>query len=133
MHVARSDGLAGADPANLARQRILVESLGGTYHQVVGDDIPAALLDFARGVNATQLVLGASRRGRLAQLLLGRGVGVTTTARVRRRSTCTWSPTRRSARAGGLPRRAGARSAARRRLAGLGARRGRAAAADRWC
>ena len=79
VHVARSDGLAGADPANLARQRVLVESLGGTYHQVVGDDIPTALLDFARGVNATQLVLGASRRGRLAQIF-SRGVGVTTTA-----------------------------------------------------
>ncbi|MFJ8579296.1 DUF4118 domain-containing protein [Micromonospora sp. NPDC093277] len=79
VHVARSDGLAGADPARLARQRVLVESLGGTYHQVLGGDIPAALLDFARGVNATQLVLGASRRGRFAQLL-SRGVGVTTTA-----------------------------------------------------
>ncbi|WP_225853803.1 DUF4118 domain-containing protein [Micromonospora sp. AMSO31t] len=79
VHVARSDGLAGADPAQLARQRVLVESLGGTYHQVLGADIPAALLDFARGVNATQLVLGASRRGRFAQLL-SRGVGVTTTA-----------------------------------------------------
>ncbi len=41
VHVARSDGLAGADPAALARQRVLVESLGGTYHQVVGADIPA--------------------------------------------------------------------------------------------
>ncbi|ASW55496.1 DUF4118 domain-containing protein [Plantactinospora sp. KBS50] len=79
VHVARSDGLAGADPAQLARQRVLVESLGGTYHQVLGTNIPAALLDFARGVNATQLVLGASRRGRVAQLF-SRGVGVTTTA-----------------------------------------------------
>ncbi len=79
VHVARSDGLAGGDPSLLARQRVLVESLGGTYHQVVGIDIPAALLDFARGVNATQLVLGASRRGRMAQLF-SRGVGVTTTA-----------------------------------------------------
>ncbi|MGW5669210.1 DUF4118 domain-containing protein [Micromonospora sp. NPDC003776] len=79
VHVARSDGLAGADPAQLARQRVLVESLGGTYHQVLGADIPAALLDFARGVNATQLVLGASRRGRFAQIF-SRGVGVTTTA-----------------------------------------------------
>ena len=79
VHVARSDGLAGADPANLARQRVLLESLGGTYHQVVGTDIPTALLDFARGVNATQLVLGASRRGRIAQIF-SPGVGVTTTA-----------------------------------------------------
>ncbi|WP_326638591.1 DUF4118 domain-containing protein [Streptosporangium sp. NBC_01755] len=79
LHVTRSDGLAGADLASLARQRTLVESLGGTYHQVVGDDVPRALLDFARGVNATQLVLGASRRGRFAQIF-SRGVGVTTTA-----------------------------------------------------
>ena len=40
VHVARSDGLAGADPAQLARQRVLVESLGGTYHQVLGTDVP---------------------------------------------------------------------------------------------
>ncbi len=79
VHVTRSDGLAGADPALLAKQRVLLESLGGTYHQVVGADIPAALLDFARGVNATQLVLGASRRGRFAQIFAP-GVGVTTTA-----------------------------------------------------
>jgi len=79
VHVARSDGLAGADPALLSRQRLLVESLGGTYHQVVGGDVPRALLDFARGVNATQLVLGASRRGRLAQIFSA-GVGTTTTA-----------------------------------------------------
>ncbi|WP_336207236.1 DUF4118 domain-containing protein [Nonomuraea sp. LPB2021202275-12-8] len=79
VHVTTADGLSGADPAGLARLRTLVESLGGTYHQVVGDNIPRALLDFAGGVNATQLVLGASRRGRLAQIL-SRGVGVTTTA-----------------------------------------------------
>ncbi len=79
VHVTVGDGLTGASPADLARQRTLVESLGGTYHQVLGDDIPQALLDFARGVNATQLVLGASRRGRFAQLF-SRGVGMTTTA-----------------------------------------------------
>ena len=76
VHVARSDGLTGADPAELARQRTLVESLGGTYHQVVGDDVPSALLDFARGVNATQLVLGASRREAGSRRLFAPGVGV---------------------------------------------------------
>ncbi|NUT06320.1 MAG: sensor histidine kinase KdpD [Hamadaea sp.] len=80
VHVARSDGLAaGTDPAHLARQRVLVEGIGGSYHEVIGDDIPRALLDFARAVNATQLVLGASRRGRFAQIFAP-GVGVTTTA-----------------------------------------------------
>ena len=79
VHVARNDGLADADPATLAKQRVLVESLGGSYHLVVGADVPRALLDFARAVNATQIVLGASSRGKLAQIFAA-GVGVTTTA-----------------------------------------------------
>jgi len=79
VHVNRNDGLAGADPAALAKQRVLVESLGGTYHQVIGTDIPRALLDFARAVNATQIVLGVSSRGKFAQIFSA-GVGVTTTA-----------------------------------------------------
>jgi two-component system sensor histidine kinase KdpD len=68
VHVARSDGIAGASPGALAAQRLLVESLAGSFHQVLGDDVPAALLAFARGENATQLVLGDSRRTRLARL-----------------------------------------------------------------
>ena len=67
VHVARSDGLAGASQGALARQRQLVESLGGSYHQVLGDDVPEALLAFARAENATQLVLGDSRRSLLAR------------------------------------------------------------------
>ena len=34
------------DPAHLARQRVLVESLGGTYHQVLGSDIPTRAAGF---------------------------------------------------------------------------------------
>src|SRR3984957_13795457 len=75
VHVTKSDGLTGANPANLARQRQLVESLGGTYHQVVGDEISEALLIFAKAENATQLVLGASRRSWLGALLPGPGIG----------------------------------------------------------
>ena len=78
VHVTRSDGLTGADPAALAEQRRLVESLGGTYHQVIGDDIPEALLSFARAENATQLVLGASRRSWLSSVLTGPGFGART-------------------------------------------------------
>jgi two-component system sensor histidine kinase KdpD len=62
VHVTRGDGLADAGIAALAAQRRLVESLGGSYHSVVGDSIPEALLDFARSVDATQIVLGATRR-----------------------------------------------------------------------
>ncbi len=78
VHVTRSDGLTGASAAHLADQRALVERLGGSYHQVVGDDVPTALLEFARAENTTQLVLGASRRGRVAHML-DPGIGVTTT------------------------------------------------------
>ncbi|WP_269087199.1 sensor histidine kinase [Kribbella sp. ALI-6-A] len=78
VHVTRSDGLTGADPARLAEQRRLVESLGGSYHQVVGEDIPDALLAFARAENATQLVLGGSRRTFLSTMLTGPGIGATT-------------------------------------------------------
>ena len=69
VHVARSDGLTRADQGELARQRLLVESLGGSYHQVLGHDVAEALLDFARAENATQLVLGDSRRPAWSRLL----------------------------------------------------------------
>ncbi|MGH6654320.1 MAG: DUF4118 domain-containing protein, partial [Actinocrinis sp.] len=79
VHVARSDGLAGELSASaLAAQRHLVESLGGSYHTVVGDDVPRALLEFARAQNATQLVLGTSRRSRVSRFVTGRGIGETT-------------------------------------------------------
>ncbi|MFF2349177.1 ATP-binding protein [Kitasatospora sp. NPDC058115] len=78
VHVTRSDGLAGASSGTLAQQRQLVETLGGSYHVVVGDDIPTALLAFARAHDATQLVLGTSRRGRTARFLTGPGIGETT-------------------------------------------------------
>ncbi|PBC71164.1 two-component system sensor histidine kinase KdpD [Streptomyces sp. TLI_235] len=77
VHVTRSDGLAGASPGALAEQRQLVETLGGSYHVVVGDDIPSSLLAFARAHDATQLVLGTSRRGRLNRFLTGPGNGQT--------------------------------------------------------
>ena len=77
VHVTSQDGLRSGSPAELAEQRALVEKLNGTYHQVVGEDIPTALVEFARSVNATQLVLGASRRGRVAALLTGPGIGAT--------------------------------------------------------
>jgi two-component system sensor histidine kinase KdpD len=78
VHVSKSDGLSGASPAALGRQRQLVESLGGTYHEIVGDNISQSLIDFARGQNATQLVLGASRRNALSRLLTGTGIGAGT-------------------------------------------------------
>ncbi|OCC11562.1 sensor histidine kinase KdpD [Streptomyces sp. PTY087I2] len=76
VYIARSDGLSSASPKELAVQRTLVEDLGGTFHHVIGEDIPSALLEFARAVNATQIVLGASRR-RSWQYVFGPGVSAT--------------------------------------------------------
>ena len=77
LHVTSSDGLAGANPGVLAAQRALVETLGGSYHQVLAEQIPRALVDFARSVDATQLVVGVSRRGALTRLFGGPGTAAT--------------------------------------------------------
>lgn len=77
VHITSQDGLRTGNPATLAEQRALVEKLNGTYHQVIGEDIPTALVEFARSVNATQLVLGASRRGRVTAAFTGPGIGAT--------------------------------------------------------
>lgn len=77
VHVISQDGLRSAHPEALARQRALVEKLGGSYHQVIGDDVPHALVEFAKAANATQLVIGVSRRSRLLAMLTGPGIGTT--------------------------------------------------------
>ncbi|MDX6315902.1 MAG: two-component system, OmpR family, sensor histidine kinase KdpD [Streptomyces sp.] len=76
VHIDAAEGLHSGSPRELAVQRTLVEDLGGSFHHVIGDDVPTALLDFARGVNATQIVLGTSRR-KAWQYVLGPGVGAT--------------------------------------------------------
>ena len=77
VHVSGQDGLSDAHPGALSTQRSLVEKLGGSYHQVVGEDVPRALVDFAKASNATQLVIGVSRRSRVAAALTGPGIGAT--------------------------------------------------------
>ncbi len=73
-HVTQSDGLVDSTGDALATGRQLVQDLGGTLHQVAGDDVAEAVLDFARGVNATQIVVGTSKRGAF-QSFLSRGIG----------------------------------------------------------
>ncbi|MCV7334531.1 MULTISPECIES: sensor histidine kinase [Mycolicibacterium] len=74
VHVVRGDGLSGVSAPQMGKVRELAISLGATLHTVVGDDVPAALLDFARERNATQLVLGTSRRSRWARMF-DEGIG----------------------------------------------------------
>ena len=74
VHVVRGDGLSGVSAPQMGKVRELALSLGATVHTVVGDDVPSALLDFARDENATQLVIGTSRRSRWARIF-DEGIG----------------------------------------------------------
>ena len=71
VHVRSQQGLAEQPTADLANHRRLVEEVGGEFHETSGADIAAALIDFARAENATQLVLGASRRSRWREATSG--------------------------------------------------------------
>jgi len=71
VHVRPDTGVAhGAD--TLDTQRTMVAAAGGSFQVVPGEDVAATLLAFARAEDATQMVLGASRRSRLRTLLTGR-------------------------------------------------------------
>jgi two-component system sensor histidine kinase KdpD len=75
VHVSAQTGLRDADPGSLAAQSALTEQLGGTFHQLVGDDVTDTLVNFARGQNASQLVIGLSRRSWIKAALTGPGIG----------------------------------------------------------
>ncbi|UUL77336.1 DUF4118 domain-containing protein [Pseudarthrobacter sp. Fe7] len=74
VNVRRAEGRSAAPAQVLEAQRQLVTDLGGTFHTVSGEDAADSLLEFARSVNATQIVIGASP-GRLWNGILGIGVG----------------------------------------------------------
>ena len=71
VHVLRSDGLDRVDDTALRESRRLVESLSGSFHTVVGDDVAEAIMEFARGVNASMVVVGVSSHTGIRQLFTG--------------------------------------------------------------
>jgi two-component system, OmpR family, sensor histidine kinase KdpD len=74
VHVDRDDGLTGGRAGPLEKQRALVTAVGGSFHQIPGEDVPETLLRFARAENATQIVLGASLRGRVLTFFTGKSI-----------------------------------------------------------
>jgi two-component system sensor histidine kinase KdpD len=118
VHVRSDEGLLGPASDGVADHHRLVEELGGRYLEVAGTDVAAALVDVARAENATQLVLGASRRNRLAAMsrgsVINRVVRLSGPIDVHVISDHTSDP--ETARTGGRPRR-------RRRPAALPPRR----------
>jgi two-component system, OmpR family, sensor histidine kinase KdpD len=71
VHVKTTDGVARGSAHRLEGQHQLLGELGGRYAEITGLDVAQALVHFARAENATQLVLGASRQSRLAELVQG--------------------------------------------------------------
>jgi two-component system, OmpR family, sensor histidine kinase KdpD len=71
VHVRSDTGLTSFASDRLSEYQQLVEQVGGEFREVTGGDVAAALLDFARAENATQIVLGASERSRWQELLQG--------------------------------------------------------------
>lgn len=71
IHVEPQDGLSTSSDSDPMPSQVLVESLGGTFRDVVGSDVGGALVETARSINATQIVMGASSRGRFAEFLRG--------------------------------------------------------------
>ena len=71
VHVISNDGLRSPDERRLDRAQQLIASLDGTFHSVVGEDVSAAVVDFASGANATMIVVGVSRHGRWRRLFTG--------------------------------------------------------------
>lgn len=71
IHVVASDGLSVRAGPELGEHIALLKELGGRYVEVVGDDIARSLVEAARAENATQILLGASRRSRWIQLTRG--------------------------------------------------------------
>ncbi len=69
--VRPTDGLTDDTTTALEAQVGLLQSLGGRYHEVIGDDVGSSLIAFAKAENATQLVLGASRRSRFQEMVQG--------------------------------------------------------------
>ena len=77
VHVLAGDRLPRREQRDTSALRDLAEAVGARYQQVLGDDVPAALLAVAEAEGATQLVVGADAApgplGRLARRAGGRG------------------------------------------------------------
>jgi two-component system sensor histidine kinase KdpD len=69
--VQSDTGLASLSSERVAEHRQLLEELGGEYRETTGSDIAAALINVAQTENATQIVLGASRRSKWRELTQG--------------------------------------------------------------
>ena len=71
VHVRPQTGLATQSAGLLEQQGRLVERLGGSYREVAGADVGETLVETARALNATQIVLGAKERSGWSEFIYG--------------------------------------------------------------
>jgi two-component system sensor histidine kinase KdpD len=72
LHVAHITSDAATLPPRderLAAVRQVVQDVGASWHELDADDPAGALIEFARSHQITQIVIGASQRSRLAELI----------------------------------------------------------------
>jgi two-component system sensor histidine kinase KdpD len=71
VHVRTPEDSLRESPRALEAQRRLTVALGGSYHTVAASDPARALLEFAGTAGATRILVGQSRKRRVAGLLSG--------------------------------------------------------------
>ena len=74
VHVVRPGRDGDLDPTTVARLRSLADDVGGSLHTVVADDAAETVLDLARGVHASTIVVGVTRSSRWVRIFRS-GVG----------------------------------------------------------
>ena len=70
VHVSPVDGRAH-DTTQLDRLRRLADDLGGHWYELESEDPAAAMMGFATDHQVTQIVLGATKRGRFEEMRRG--------------------------------------------------------------
>jgi two-component system, OmpR family, sensor histidine kinase KdpD len=71
LHVTAEDNSGKGDRLTVEQLRSLTEDVGARWHEASDNDPPAAITDFARQHQITQIVIGSSRRKRWQQLAGG--------------------------------------------------------------
>jgi two-component system sensor histidine kinase KdpD len=71
VHVRSTERVTDRPTPALGQHRDILERLGGEYHEIAHADVGESLVEFARAHNATQLVVGATRRSRWQELVAG--------------------------------------------------------------
>jgi two-component system sensor histidine kinase KdpD len=72
----RAEGRAPESGKELELLRKLTADFGGVFHSVGGEDVATTLLDFARSINATQILMGSSPRRPVFSVRVARAAAV---------------------------------------------------------